>query len=597
MKVARLHIENFRSIRSLDFEPGGHCVLIGENNAGKSNVLRAIGLVLGDTWPSERSFSEDDFFNRDTDKDIVIQVFFDSTWEDWQNNHEAEIAGFELRCKAYKRKVGDKPAGTLKVDYYCIDAEGKVVAHPDSAFQKGQQFKGRWLPRRVSSEFRDKVPFIYVDVLREYDRQTPSSRWSVLRRLFSEVNTAFLHDKKEVTVRLPDGSKTKMTRKAAFESTVREAYQYLRTDLFDDIEKRLRTNALQQMGIDESDGDVSLSFQAHDPTNAYKSLDLFVSQLGVETSASEVGAGLQSAIVVAIFRTYEELKKAGAIFAIEEPEVFLHPQKARYFASILRSLADGENQVFLTTHSPVFVQVHEPESVAVVQRTKENGTLVHSAERVDLAPDQRKELRLLTEFDAQRNELFFARKVLFVEGNTEKVALPLALRALGVDVNREGISIIECGGKTKIPLFVRVARALRIPHVVLADDDLYPIDPAWSEARMREEEAKQAKHRRWNRDITDVASAGSVHFLSPNFERALGLSGDESIKVDQALSRFRDCTAESFPPELRAVLDALLLLEPATRINTSTPAAAPAEEASQGKPPRSDAVHPGSSCR
>lgn len=287
MKIKRVHIENYRSIKVLDFEPGPYCVLIGENNAGKSNILRALNLVLGEGWPSERYFSEDDFFNRETDNDIVIQIFFDEVHEDWHNNHPASVGGFELRCKAYKRKVGDKPAGSLKVEYVCIDAKGDRATHPDQPLQKGQQFKGHWIPKRVSSELREKVPFIYVDVLREYDRQTPSSRWSVLRRLFNEVNTAFLHDKMVVTVLQPDGSNTKMTRKDAFESTVRAAYQYLRTDLFMDIEKRLKVNALQQMGID-----VRLKREGHVSSSSMRKVGVAMTRLSGGSTRASSGTSL-----------------------------------------------------------------------------------------------------------------------------------------------------------------------------------------------------------------------------------------------------------------------------------------------------------------
>ncbi len=240
-----------------------------------------------------------------------------------------------------------------------------------------------------------------------------------------------------------------MTRKEAFEAAVRDAYKYLRTESFEEIERRLAENAIEQMGLDADKNKVELHYESHDPTNAFKSLQLYVDQMGIRSPAGEVGAGLQSAIVVAIFRTYEELKKEGAVFAIEEPEAFLHPQKARYFASVLRSLAEKGNQVFLTTHSPVFVQIHDPESVAIVRRTVEIGTKDHQASKVELAEGERKSLRLMTEFDSQRNELFFARRVMFVEGNTENVALPLVFRALGIDINKENISVIECGGKTK----------------------------------------------------------------------------------------------------------------------------------------------------
>lgn len=49
MKISRIYIENYRSIKKLDFLPGNYCVLVGENNAGKSNILKAVNLVLGET--------------------------------------------------------------------------------------------------------------------------------------------------------------------------------------------------------------------------------------------------------------------------------------------------------------------------------------------------------------------------------------------------------------------------------------------------------------------------------------------------------------------------------------------------------------------
>lgn len=65
MKIQRVHIENFRSIKELDFFPDDYCVLIGENNSGKTNILRALNLALGETWPTERHFSEEDFYNQE----------------------------------------------------------------------------------------------------------------------------------------------------------------------------------------------------------------------------------------------------------------------------------------------------------------------------------------------------------------------------------------------------------------------------------------------------------------------------------------------------------------------------------------------------
>ncbi len=558
MKISRIHIEYFRSIKQLGFEPGRYCVLIGENNSGKSNILRALTLALSETWPSERNFSEEDFYNQDTTHDIVIQVYFDKTIEEWRNNFKIEIAGIELRCHAYKKEVKGKPAGTLSVDYNCITKTGKHATYPAEKLEKGQQYKGQWFPFRVTREIRDCLPFIFVDVVREYDRQSPSSRWSILRRLFSEVNTEFLNDKTKLKFTKADGTVVEITPKEAFEGAVKDAYKYLRTNSFKEIERCLAKNAIEQMGLDAEENKVELHFESHDPTNAYKQLQLYVDQMGICSPASEVGAGLQSAIVVAIFRTYEQLKKEGAIFAIEEPEVFLHPQKARYFATVLRSLAENGNQVFLTTHSPVFVQIHDPESVAVVRRPDETGSKIFQVKSLELAESIKNTLRLLTEFDSQRNEVFFARRVMFVEGNTEKIAMPLIFKANGIDINRENVSIIECGGKAQILFFAQIAKAFSIPYVVLADEDIWKAQDDWPEERKQNCKNANATAQKLNAEILKIAGDEVTFFLQPNFDVVSGLPQKTSQKIEHILKLFAPATKANIPKPLSDSVEKLM---------------------------------------
>ena len=82
--------------------------------------------------------------------------------------------------------------------------------------------------------------------------------------------------------------------------------------------------------------------------------------------------------------------------------------------------------------------------------------------------------RVVSEFDAERSELFLARAAILVEGRTEKLVLPSVFAALGHDADRAQISIVECGGKSNIPVFARTCKACRVPFVVVHDRDAPP---------------------------------------------------------------------------------------------------------------------------
>ena len=541
MKISKIHIENYRSIKQLDFSPNNYCALIGENNAGKSNVLKAINLVLGETWPSDRTFTEEDFNEYDTSKDIVIQIFFDTVVDEWRNNSKCEVAGFELRGKAYKRRVKSKPAGTLVVDFICIDKRGKPCQHPATPYKEGERYTGQYRQLKVTKELHEKIPFIYVDVMRDYYRQDPSNRWSILRRLFNDINTSLSSDKTTIDVDTIDGKK-KLTRKQAFELKIKEAYSFLQTEQFNEIEEKIRNNSLEQMGIDPKDGNIAIRFDTYDSMNVFKNLQLYVDQMGISTTADMVGAGLQSAIVIAIFRTYEEIKKEGAIFAIEEPEVYLHPQKQRYFSSILSQLSK-DNQVFITTHSPTFVRIYEPENVCLIRRNNADGTIAKLCAKEEIITTEKEALKIENYFDNQRNEMFFAKGIILVEGATEKFVFPHAGRLLDIDIDRYGISVVECGGKGNLLTFAKVAAAFEIPYVVVADDDIKDLSAITDPDKKKRTEGENSNHTKKNDALKAFVPSDQLFWMMPNIEAVMGISEKTDNKIKQALDYLKSNTA------------------------------------------------------
>jgi predicted ATP-dependent endonuclease of OLD family len=229
------------------------------------------------------------------------------------------------------------------------------------------------------------------------------------------------------------------------------------------------------------------------------------------------------------------------VLLIEEPELYLSPHAQRHLYGLLRDLAQTGNQILYSTHAPVFLSVDKLEELALVRHTPSGGTSLYQPQ--PLAEAQT--FRALSEFDSDRAELFLARCAVLVEGRTEKLTFPLVFDALGIDADKEGILVLECGGKGNMPLFARIANACSVPYVVVHDRDApRGVRPVESERIV-------------NRQIREIAGSRRTVVLTPDFETVSGLrASTRGRKPQKAWQRYRG--NGDVPEALRVAVEKVL---------------------------------------
>ncbi|MCY4043034.1 MAG: ATP-dependent endonuclease, partial [Candidatus Dadabacteria bacterium] len=153
-----------------------------------------------------------------------------------------------------------------------------------------------------------------------------------------------------------------------------------------------------------------------------------------------------------------------------------------------------------------------------------------------------------------RGEMLFARRVVFVEGETEKVLFPYLADKLGC--HSEDVSLIDCGSKHNLPLYAKIAEAFKLDYMVIHDEDPLPetIPEEWGEDKIREK-----RHLfQFNEVIQGVVGESrKVVVLSPDFEGFSGVSNTQAKKKGKALAaldHFKDIDADDIPQNLKDVV-------------------------------------------
>jgi predicted ATPase len=465
VRITRLKVQNFRSIEDIDLELPNVCALVGPNNAGKTNILEAIKKVLARDWgPRLADFSEEDVFGCDGDLNIEIVISFDEPIEHrkLKDADPIVIGGLQFTFDRYER---GPTRGQRRLEQKLLATDGSPIKSIQASYGKAGQPPKFDPIYAVPQDVRQQIPLIYIGTNRTLQEQLPSARHSLLRRMFEEIDAGFRDPNDTIPFKQPDGTEVQRPRLDAFYYLMERALTLLRTDDFVLLETAIKRNALEQLGLDTRTDEVDLYFTPMESMDFYKCLDLVVKEGIFSMSATRMGEGMQNAIVIAVLRAFEETRRQGAIILLEEPEMFLHPTMQRSLYQTLRKIGDT-NQVIYTTHSPNFVSVPEYRDIVLVRKHREHGTKVI---RSELPADTWRVEKFRQTVDRERSELFFSQRVLFVEGDTERLALPEFARKLSIDLDRAGATIIEVGGKRNLGDFAELAISIGIPTGVVYD--------------------------------------------------------------------------------------------------------------------------------
>lgn len=493
--ISRVRIKNFRNFKDVDVNLDHKQVIIGENNIGKTNFLRAIQLIL------DPKLSDEDRYLVETD-------FYDGLDSPMETGEEVEIT-IDVKGHSHNKvllatltdaTVSTEPP-TLRFTYHYY-----AILNPDGTYKYEYRiYQGDQENTAFTHYHRRYLNIKVINAIRDVESEMRNTKKSPINLLLKDYDI-----KKEELESITSGLKEKSN-------------EVLSIDELVDLTKKINQRFTNTIG-NQVDADISLSTVNYDPNRILSTLKLMIGKGKRPTSDTSLGLNnilyislillsLEDKTIPSILKkeAYTNLiKEEGSeilgefyhrnnkgnyilnndiseennnllydfmdgnmstgkgvtILAIEEPESHLHPSLQRI---IYKDVMKKNTSVLMTTHSPYITSVSPINSI-VHLRNSESGTTVKTTASLKLNQRDKKDLERYV--DIKKGEIYFGKGVVLVEGMAEEYLVPKFAELLGYSLDKEGI--ICCNiNSTNFKPYVQFLEALGVPFVVITDGDYY----------------------------------------------------------------------------------------------------------------------------
>lgn len=421
MRLKSFSVSNHSRLADFTIEVRKHLVLVGPNDVGKSSLLRCADLLLGaSTAALYARLAVSDL------RDATLPLIVEGTLQD-----------FDADDRALFPDEIDIAAAT---GFESMRIRLEVTADADGTLDMRRTAPTSGTKRQLS---RDQIA---------------SLKWRTLGAIGSvrDLRDDRRNPLDDILQAVDLGAE-----KADFEALARQlesklsgspALEALRGKLAEQLSKALSDAVVKS--------DLAFVPGSRIDDDALSDIRLQVTRGGVPRGLMDQSDGTRALFAMAM---YDLVSASANIVGIDEPEIHLHPTSQRTLAKLLK---DGSNQKILATHSSDIVSTFDPECVATV---KIGGEVVQPT--AGFLTSQEK--LILRWWVHSRLEPLTARRVVAVEGISDRIIVQRAAELSSRDLDRLGVSLVETLGSLEMGPFVKLfgKDGFNIPMSILIDKD------------------------------------------------------------------------------------------------------------------------------
>ncbi|EGW49051.1 hypothetical protein HMPREF0666_03118 [Prevotella sp. C561] len=475
MYIKEINILNFRSFKEalIPFHEGVN-VIIGHNNTGKSNLLRAMGLVLGYS-NGHRLGTSDLFYETDVAElqrqSPRIQITLVLRRSADENLYSADMALFanmmtdpalseeaELR---YEFKLDDSQEQNYKADVTnAITAKEiwKIIEQDYIRLYKSSRSGGNQAAGININETLEQIDFQFLDAIRDVSHDLYAGYNPLLRDV---LNFLIDYSVKNDVTKTEDEIKEQL--KALRDDFVQQSRPLMQT-----LQDRLQDgkNVFLKYAFD-----TGATFNGAEPdfdgtvteNEMFSVLRMFIKYaVGIEVPATYNGLGYNNLIYMSLLLAKMQADgniaymkrnaKVLSFLAVEECEAHLHPAMQYKFLKFLQdnNLNRHVRQIFMTSHSTQIASAVKLDdlicltSPALGQINVGYPRAIYKEESSNDMVSKQYVQRFL---DATKADMFFANRLIFVEGIAEELLLPVFARYLNKNLTDEHVLVVNMGGR------------------------------------------------------------------------------------------------------------------------------------------------------